>query len=105
MPNRNCTHSHDEQFAEVRAALATLVKHVTKLTKEIKAMSAALDNLTAKVAANTTVVESAITLIGGLADQLRAAANDPAAVNALADQLDTEDAKLANAITTNTPAA
>ncbi len=61
-----------------------------------------LTELTAKVQANTTVTESAITLIQGLAQQLRDAATDPAAIQALADQLDAADSSLAAAVTANT---
>ena len=45
--------------------------------------------------AGTSVVESAITLINGIAAQLEAAKNDPAAIQALADSLKAEDDKLA----------
>lgn len=71
-------------------------------------MSAQLDALTAAVAANTTVTESAITLLTGLhAKLLELLANgiDPVAVQALADDLSAETQKLADAITANTPAS
>jgi chromosome segregation ATPase len=68
-------------------------------------MSAQLDALKAKVARNTTVAESAVTLIKGLAQQIRDNADDPAALAALADELDATDTNLGNAVTENTPAA
>lgn len=68
-------------------------------------MSVELDALTAQVAANTTIEESAITLIQGLKAKLDAAGTDPAALKALSDSLGAEDQKLADAITANTPAA
>jgi peptidoglycan hydrolase CwlO-like protein len=64
-----------------------------------------LDDLTAQVAANTSVIESAKTLINGFAAQLAAAGTDPAALQALHDQLSTEDDALAAAVAANTPAA
>lgn len=70
-------------------------------------MSAQIDELTAKVAANTDVIESAITLIEGIKAALDAAiANsfDPVAIQALSDQLGAEDDKLAAAVAANTPA-
>lgn len=69
-------------------------------------MSAALDALTAQVAANNAVVESALTLIQGLKAQLDAAiaAGDPAQLQALSDSLAAEDSKLAAAVAANTPA-
>ncbi len=66
---------------------------------------AVLDDLTAQVAKNTTVEESAVTLIKGLAAQLAAAGTDPAKLAALQQQLQTSGTDLAAAITANTPAA
>jgi len=66
---------------------------------------ALLDALTAQVTANTTVIESALTLINGFAAQLAAAGTDPAALAALQASLKSEDDKLAAAVAANTPAA
>lgn len=68
---------------------------------------AALDDLKAQVTANTEIEASAIVLIQGIAAQLKAAiaAGDPAALTALADQLHTSAAALADAVTANTPPA
>jgi cephalosporin hydroxylase len=74
----------------------------TIVTKE-DAMSAELDRLTAQVAATTTIEQSAITLIQGIAQQLRDAATDPAKITALADSLHTSADALAAAVTANTP--
>lgn len=66
---------------------------------------ASLADLRAKVAANTTVVASAITLIQGIKQKLDAAIaqNDPVALQALSDELDNSDQTLAAAILANTP--
>jgi len=57
----------------------------------------------------TTVEKSAVTLIGGLAAQINALAQqdtvDPSDLQALADQLEADKADLAAAITANTPAS
>lgn len=66
---------------------------------------ASLDALTAQVTANTTVVESALTLINGFSVALAAAGTDPAKLADLATQLKSEDDKLAAAVAANTPAA
>lgn len=66
---------------------------------------AAIDDLTAQVAANTTVVGSALTLIQGFAAQLAAAGTDPAKLAALQAQLQASDDALAAAVVANTPAA
>jgi len=64
-----------------------------------------LNKLTAAVARDKTVNESAATLLGQLADLIRATAGDAAAVNALADSLDAQQQALADAVVANTPAA
>lgn len=66
---------------------------------------AALDDLKAAVAKNTTVVESTLTLLGGIAERLNAANvnNDPT-IAALASEIDSEASKLAGAVAANTPA-
>lgn len=64
-----------------------------------------LEALSAAVAENTNVDESAITLLNSLADELRAAATDPEAIAALADQLSGESSRLAAAVSANTPAS
>ncbi len=77
----------------------------TSLIQKVDKMANELANLTAKVAANTTVVESAITFISGLKDLLdqAIASGDPTKLQALSDQLDSEDQKLAAAIATTPP--
>lgn len=75
-------------------------------TLEQKIM-ATLDDLTAAVARNGDVTQSAITLLQGLKGQLDAAiaSGDPAQLQALSDQLGSQDQALADAVTANTPAA
>jgi len=82
-------------------------------------IKAKLDDLTAKVTAEETVIDSVVTLLNGLsamiADlkaQLAAAGGDPAAIQAVVDGLDAlggkvdaDKQKLADAATANTPAA
>ena len=64
-----------------------------------------LTNLTAAVTADTDAENSAITLLTTLASQLEAAKADPAAVQAIADQLNANASKLAAAVVANTPSA
>jgi hypothetical protein len=64
-----------------------------------------LDNLSAQVEKNTTVEESAVTLISGLAAQIAALKNDPVALQGLVDRLNSSATDLANAVAANTPAA
>jgi len=64
-----------------------------------------LDELKAKVDAEGTVEQSAITLLQGLSAQLTAAKNDPAQIQAIADEIDANSASLAAAVSANTPAS
>src|SRR3954471_12885116 len=68
-------------------------------------MSTSLNRLTASVAALTSVSASAVALVGTLAQEIRDNIGNDDALNALADQLDTDKNSLADAITANTPAA
>ena len=64
----------------------------------------ALDDLTAQVAQNTSVEESAVTLINGLAAQLAAAGTDPAKLASLQTSLAASAKDLAAAVAANTAA-
>lgn len=68
-------------------------------------MAATLADLTAKVTAQKTVIDSAVTLLQGLSAALKQAlaANDPAAIQSIIDALDTQDKTLADAVVANTP--
>lgn len=75
---------------------------------QLEGITVSLDTLITAVSDNTTASDSVVVLIQGIVDQLNTAiANgaDPAAVQALVDQLTTNTAELAKAVTDNTPAA
>jgi hypothetical protein len=78
--------------------LSTLVGKVTTMSQQLEA-------LTAEVARNTAVDESAIALIQGLATRIEQLKADPVALQALADELRQKNDRLAEAVTANTPAA
>lgn len=63
-----------------------------------------LSQITAEVQQNGDVIESAKALLGSLAQQVRDLSTDPAALQALADQLDAQSNDLASAVAANTPA-
>jgi hypothetical protein len=91
----NVTLKLDESgLAELRSINLNLKKIMTDLTA-----------LTAEVEETKTVAESAVVLITGLADALRAAGTDPVKLGELQAQLDTSNAKLAAAVSANTPSA
>ncbi len=69
-------------------------------------MSQALNDLTAQVTATVGIEQSAVALIQGLADQIKAAGTDPAALEALQANLKTSADALAAAVAANsTPSA
>lgn len=65
---------------------------------------AELDQLTTDVSANTDAVNSAITLINGLVQQIKDAGTDPVALKALTDRLEQNTTSLASAVAANTSA-
>ena len=74
------------------------------LNKENRIMATIAD-LQAEVAQEDTVIDSAVTLIKGLADQVAALKPDQAAIDALAADIQAKSDALAAAVTANTPAA
>lgn len=68
-------------------------------------MANELDTLTAQVKANNDLLDSATTLINGIASKIVAAGNDPIALSNLAIELKNKDDVLAAAVAANTPAA
>ena len=96
-------HIHIEPSAEAVQFEQTVLGILNTLKTEFTQMSAELDRLTASVTAIKDVADSAVALIAGLAQQIRDLANSPAALTALADQLDADKQELADAITANTP--
>jgi peptidoglycan hydrolase CwlO-like protein len=70
----------------------------------VRGMATELENLRAQVQSNHDVIQSAILLINGIADRVKAAQSDPGALQSLADDLASQDADLAKAIAANTPA-
>lgn len=85
--------------------LGRIIHALYHIEERLDKMAGELDTLTAKVARNTDVVDSAITLIVNIHDLLVAAGTDPAKLQALADTLSAEDDKLAAAIVANTSVA
>ena len=95
--------SEDEhQLHRIETAIAALTDLVT--TQGAHIMSA-LSDLQTAVAAEDTVIDSAVTLINGLAAQIAALTPDQDAINALAADVNARASALAAAISTNTPAA
>lgn len=89
----------------LRAEVRNLTAEVVSVKGQLKDMTEALDRLTASVAAESAVIDSAVTLLGTLAQEIRDNIGDDAALNALADGIDAKKSALADAVAANTPAA
>jgi chromosome segregation ATPase len=87
----------DPAYVERLDSLTQLVQERTD------AMSQQLDDLKREVQESRAVTEGAVTLIGGLSDQIRELKDDPQALEDLAAELDSQQQALAAAITANTP--
>lgn len=92
-------------FMSALVLAAAIVAGAMIISRRDKFMSEALNRLTTEVAEARSASQSAKALIAGLAQQIRDAATDPAALNALADDLDSSTNELSAAVTENTPAA
>lgn len=81
-------------------------EHLLFIIQKLNHMGQELDDLKAAVAKDTEVDQSAITLLNGLKQKLddAIASGDPAALQALSDQLGSNAQALADAVTANTPA-
>lgn len=82
-----------------------IVAELGKLTKGVAIMAGELDTLEKSVQTNTDAEDSAVVLLGQLSALIKAGAQDPAKILALAAQLDQKKDALAAAIVANTPAA
>jgi hypothetical protein len=98
-------HIHNDPAATEDPRIKQILALLTALTKGVRTMAANLDDLTSEVERNTSVDQSAITLLEGLKAQLDAAGTDPAALQALKDSLAASSDALAAAVAANTPAA
>jgi chromosome segregation ATPase len=93
------------EFRTLDRKMDRLLQMTEAILEKENGMSQALDDLATQVTANTTVEESAVTLIKGLAAQIAAAGTDPAKLQALQASLKASADDLAAAIAANTVAA
>ncbi len=81
-------------------------EQLSAINSRLDTIMTELETLQAAVAAEDTVIASAITLLEGLKTRLdeAIASSNPAALRALSDDIGAQTTALANAIQTNTPA-
>ena len=88
----------------LEAKLSEILHKLGLIEIQQDTIMATIDELTNQVTANTTVIESAIALIDGIAARIDAAGVDPVKLAALRDELKAKDDALAAAVSANTPA-
>jgi hypothetical protein len=103
----------DEDMRSIISLLTQILQGELKMASNLDPIAQEITQLTAAVTAETTVNQSAITLLGGLSQQLAAAiaaaqavnpAADLSALQALQTTIDSNTSALSSAITANTPA-
>lgn len=80
-----------------------VIQRLDYLCREIFRMSAELDALRAEVSRNNDQMDSAIVMIQGLAARIEELKQDPAALQALVDELRANTDQFASDIAANTP--
>ena len=91
-----CKSSLEEKVDVIMKLLVFIERKETEMAKELDALNANIATLVSDVAAEKTVIDSAVKAIGGLTTQMAAlsqqladaiAANDPVAIQAAADAI------------------
>lgn len=94
---------HLPQESKILEELGFIRDTLQTLASQGATMAGELARLQTEVTEMAGVVDSAITLIAGLAQQIRDLASDPAALTAMADELDAKANALAAAVVANSP--
>ena len=110
----------DDELKSILRNQSLIINNQTKIMADLSTIQAANTELIADVAAEDTVIGSAVTLINGFGTQLSdlqaqlaaaIAANDPTAIQAVADSMSAtstdikaQSAALSAAVAANTPA-
>lgn len=84
--------------------IAEILGIVRSLSRGLRMAQSDIDALRNEVAESRTIMQSAKTLIEGLAERLGAAADDPAEIRAIAAELSDSTDELAEAVAANTVA-
>lgn len=94
-----------ERLQAIESRLELVLNWLSFISHKEANIMALLDKLTADVAANGSVIDSAVVLLNGLKAKLDACGTDPVKLAELSASLDTQTSALSAAVTANTPAA
>ena len=89
---------------ELAAIFTSMATSLNQIINQQETVMADLSELQQEVEQLTDVVQSGVTLINGLADEIRELEPNQAAIDALASSIDAAAQQLADAIAANTPA-
>lgn len=93
------------KLGQISERLEAMSDEQDKTERKETTMAKTVADIQNEVTAQTTVINSAVTLLSGLSAALTAAQGDPAAIQTVIDDIDANTASLAAAVTANTPAA
>jgi hypothetical protein len=96
-------HIHHHHSWDEAPQAVTLHKQMDLILAKLEKVMAAIDDLTAAVAAEDTVIDSAVTLLNGIPALIAAAGTNPAALTALQADIQAKTAALAAAVLVGTP--
>ena len=102
-----CFYAKWQKWQHLYERLDAIELTLAELKTQGGRIMATLADIQAAVAAEKTVEDSVIALLGQISQQLKDALanNDPAAMQAVVDQIDANAKALSDAVTANTPAA
>lgn len=89
----------------VASNLLLTISLAVSIKRKENEMAATLDEISADVTGESTLIDSLSTLLSGLAAQVKAAAGDQTKIDAIFAAAESNKAKLATALAANTPAA
>jgi hypothetical protein len=106
MSDQGWNHDWNHHAWEDAPLWARVIREMLRIvTLNQETIMSALTDLQAAVAAEDTVIASAVTLLNGIPALIAAAGTDPAALAALQQDIITQTSSLAQAVVTGTPAA
>ena len=95
------THNDVDQLT---AKLDVIIAALQSLNEKVIAMSAELDALSTAVHNSSTVIDSTVTLLNGIAARIAQLSTDPTALLALADEVNAKASALGAAVANVPPA-
>lgn len=103
MPDQTQLDRIEGRLSRIEQLLGNVTALQRATLSEIFTMASNVDTVIAKVTELETVNDSAIALLGQLAQEIRNNSTDQGALLELANRIDADKAKMADAIVANTP--